>query len=319
MSSTEEFDWGTLTPTEVASETEQPTEAEGSPAEPAAATASERPRDPETGQFLPKETAEEQSERLLAGKYRSTEQLEQAYLEAQSLLGSLRNDQGELRSQLEQLTEAIASQQQPRPVQDFEQLLATDPQQATLYALTVGDQQAYDRAKQEWNELAPGAPALWEQNLQMQQRLNELEAKVTGIAAPVAEQQNTRVVADVWRSLAQQIPDFQNLQAARSEIAGELAASGYDWVTPALESGEKPKIEAALRSLTDLARARASGNLVDQARAAAAEHVAATEQAKREAIVGSASTSMSDAPAKTPGQALAESWAAYDISALRDA
>lgn len=320
MSEVEAFDWETLTATEAASETEQPAKEEDSPAEPAAATASERPRDPETGQFLPKETAEEQGERLLAGKYRSTEQLEQAYLEAQSLLGSLRNDQGELRAQLEQLTEAIAGQQQyQRPVQDFEQLLATDPQQATLYALTVGDQQAYERAKAEWNELAPGAPALWEQNLQMQQRLNELEAKVTGIAAPVVEQQNTRVVADVWRSLSQQIPDFENLQAARSEIAGELAASGYDWVTPALESGEKPKIEAALKSLTDLARARASGNLVDQARAAAVEHVAATEQAKREAIVGSASTSMSDAPAKTPGERLAESWREFDISALRDA
>ena len=139
MSTTEEFDWGTLTPVEAASETEQPAETEDSPVEPAAATApKERPRDPETGQFLPKETAEEEGERLLAGKYRSPEALEQAYLEAQRLLGSLRSDQGELRSQLEQLTEAV-QQSRPQTVQDFDALLASDPQQAALYALTVGD------------------------------------------------------------------------------------------------------------------------------------------------------------------------------------
>lgn len=316
MSETQEFDWGTLAPVEAASETEQPAETEDTPVEPAAETALvERPRDPETGQFLPKETAEEEGERLLAGKYKSPEALEQAYLEAQQLLGSLRNDQGELRSQLQQLTEAVQSQQ-PRSVQDFEALLLSDPQQAALYALTVGDQAAYQRAKDEWNDLSPGTPALWEQNLRMQQRLAELEERHTALAAPVAEQQNTRVVAEAWRSLSQQIPDFENLQAARSEIVGELAASGYDWVTPALESGEKPKIEAALRSLTDLARARASGNLVDQARAAAVEHVAATEQAKREAIVGSASTGMSEPPRKSLADLAWDDQ--HDITRLRD-
>lgn len=317
MTSTEEFDWGTLTPIEAAPETEQPAETDDGPDEPAAATATERPRDPETGQFLPNETSEESAERLLAGKYKTTEQLEQAYLEAQQLLGSLRSDQGDLRSQLEQLTEVVQAQR-PQTVQDFESLLQTDPQQAALYALTVGDQQAYQRAKQEWNELAPGAPALWEQNLQMQQQLRDLEAKVTGIAAPVAEQQNLRFVADAYRTIQQSNPDFEQLQPIMGQIVEEMAASGYDWVTPALESGEKPKMEAALKSLTDLARARASGNLQDRARVAAQEHVAATEQAKREAIVGSASTSMSEPPDKTPGQRLADSWSEFDISALRD-
>lgn len=321
MSSTEEFDWGTLAPVEAASETEQPAETEDIPAEPAAATAStERPRDPETGQFLPKETAEEAGERLLAGKYKSAEALEQGYLEAQQLLGSLRSDQGELRSQLERLTEAVQhQQQQPRPVQDFESLLQTDPQQAALYALTVGDAGAYERAKSEWNELSPGTPALWEQNMQMQQQMRDLEARLSGVAGPVAEQQSLRVVADAYRSVQANNSDFEQLQPIMGQIVDEMAASGYDWVTPAFDSGDKHKMEAALKSLTDLARARASGNLSDQARIAAQQHVAATEQAKREAIVGSASTSMSDPPSRSPGQAVADQWASYDISALRDA
>lgn len=313
MSTAEEFDWGTLTPIDATPDEGQPAETETDPAEPAAATAPERPRDPETGQFVKEETEEQ---KLLAGKYKDVGQLEQAYLEAQSLLGSLRNDQGELRAQLEQLTEAV-TQRQPQNVQDFEALLQTDPQQAALYALTVGDQQAYQRAKSEWNDLAPGAPAIWEQNLQLQQRLTELETRLTGIAAPVAEQQNVRVVAEVYRSLAGSIPDFEQLADQRSEVAGELASSGYDWATPALESGDKRQIEVALKSLTDLARARASGNLVEQARIAAEAHVTATEQAKREAIVGSASTSMSEPAAKTPGEALWDSWEGLDIQRLK--
>lgn len=316
MSATEEFDWGTMTPLDATPDDEGQLVADESiPDEPAAETATERPRDPETGQFLPKEP---DPEKLWAGKYKTPEAAEAAWQEAQSLIGSLRNDQGELRSQIEQLTEAFQTSQ-PKTVQDFESLLQTDPQQAALYALTVGDQQAYARAKEEWNQLSPGTPALWEQNLQMQQQLRDLEAKVTGVAGPVAEQQNLRVVADAYRSLTQQIPDFEQLADKRSEIAGELAQSGFDWATPALESGDRNQIEAALKSLNDLARARASGNLVEQARVAAEAHVTATEQAKREAIVGSASTSLSEPPAKTPGQILADSWAPYDISALRDA
>lgn len=321
-----EFDWDNMVATEAAPAEGQPAEATESPDAETAATAPERPRDPETGRFLPTtedpqvqgETVE-QAEALLAGKYKTTEALEQAYLEAQQLLGSLRSDQGELRSQLEQLTQAVQSQQQrPQPVQDFNELVDSDPQAAALYALSVGDRNAYDYAKSQWEALSPGTPAVWEQQLQLQQQLQALTEQLNGVAAPVAEQQNLRVVADVWRNLASTIPDFEQLQASRSEVVTEMAQSGFDWATPALESGDPKKIQAALVSLTQLARARASGNLVDQARAAGVAHVEATEQAKREAIVGSASTSMSEPPAKTPGQALADSWASYDITALRD-
>jgi hypothetical protein len=237
-------------------------------------------------------------------------------------VGSVRYEQGQLRSQVEQLVQALQAQQaqqQPRSVQDFEAMLETDPQEAALYALTVGDNRAYDRAKQAWNELAPGAPAIWEQNLRLQQQLTELETRFGGLEGPVAEQANQRILADAYREIQVTTPDFADIQPFMAEIVGDMAASGYDWVTPALESGDKKKAVAALTSLSALARARASGNLSDQARTAAQEHVAATEQAKREAIVASASTSMPDPPEKTTAQKVAASWAQFDISALRDA
>lgn len=311
------FDWETLTYSEAAPDG-QP--ADGSETEEDAATAETtadgRARD-EKGRFLPAdETPEDQAERLLAGKYKDPEQLERAYLEAQQLIGSLRSDQGEIRSQLEQL-QATVQQAKPQPVQNFEQLLEEDPKQAAIYALTMGDQQAYQYAKAQWDLLSPGTPDIWEQNLTLQQQMQQLEAKISGVAAPIAEQQNLRVVADAYRGVQQANPDFEQLQPAMSEVVDELAASGYDWVSPALESGDPKQVSAALNTVVQLARARASGNLADQARVAAQHHVAATEQAKREAIVGSASTSMSEPPSKTPGQALAEGWREHDISALK--
>jgi len=147
--------------------------------------------------------------------------------------------------------------------------------------------------------------------------MQALEARINGVQQPIAEQQNLRVVTDAYRQVQAENKDFEQLQPIMGEVVDELARSGYDWVSPALESGDSRQVTAALTTVVQLARARASGNLADQAKAAAIEHVAATEQAKREAIVGSASTSMSDPPSKTPGQALAAGWREHDISALK--
>lgn len=311
-----EFDWGTLTSADAAPDEGSPAEVDLTPAEPAgeAATAPEgRPRNPD-GTFAAKEPEADPEIDAILGKYGTTEKALKALAESQSYIGQLHQTQGELQAQLAELTQAI---RQPPPHQNFETLLETDPQQAAIYALRSGDRVAYERAKSEWNDLAPGAPAIWEQNLQMQNRLAELEQRLSGVAAPIAEQQNLRSLASVMRKVEAANPDFEQLQPTMGQVVEELAVSNYDWISPALESGDPVKAEAALNVVVQLARARASGNLTDQARMAAQEHVAATEQAKREAIVASASTSMSDTEPKSTGQAVADQWSKFDISSLK--
>lgn len=313
-----DFDWGTLTTGDAAP-------AEGSPAEPEAAqeeavteaaTTTEddgRARDPETGRFLPKDQKDPRVQAVL-DKYGDPEKALLALAESQSYIGQLHQTQGELQAQLAELTQAIRT---PRPQQNFETLLETDPQQAAMYALQTGDRAAYERAKSEWNDLAPGAPAIWEQNLQLQNKMAELEQRVQGVQQPIAEQQNLRVVATAYQQVQASNPDFDSLQPMMSQIVGEIAESGYDWISPALDSGDPRAATVALSQLVELARARAGGNLQDQARQAAQEHVAATEQAKREAIVASASSTMSESNNTSPGQAVADQWGKFDISALR--
>lgn len=314
------FDWGTLQAAEDAP-------GEGSPSEDVSAQfdlegeaatepqSGDRPRNPD-GTFAAKEPSGDDPEiEAILGKYGTTEKALKALQESQSYIGQLHQTQGDLQAQIEALTQAI---QNPRPQQDFEVMLSNDPQQAALYALQVGDREAYARAKAEWNELSPGTPEVWEQNLQLQNRLQEIEARVSGVQAPIEEQQNLRMVASALQRVQAANPDFAQLEPMMSSVVDELAASGYDWVTPALESRDPVKAEAALSHVVLLARARSSGNLQDQARQAAQEHVAATEQAKREAIVGSASSSMNEPHERTAGEALWDQFGKFDIGRLRD-
>lgn len=314
------FNWGTLTSADAAPAEGSPAEVDITPTEVEgeAATAPDdgRPRNPD-GTFAKKEPEPEADPEIdaILGKYGTTEKALKALAESQSYIGQLHQTQGELQAQLAELTQAIRT---PRPQQNFETLLETDPQQAALYALQAGDRHGYERAKSEWNELAPGAPAIWEQNLQLQNKMAELEQRVQGVQQPIAEQQNLRVVAAAYQSVQQANPDFDSLQPVMSQIVGEIAESGYDWISPALDSGDQRAATVALKQLVELARARAGGNLQDQARQAAQEHVAATEQAKREAIVASASSSMSESHDKSPGEKLWDGFAQFDIGRLRD-
>lgn len=312
------FDWGTLTSADAAPDEGSPAEVDLTPTEDAgeAATAPvvERPRDPETGQFVKQATPEQMD--AAAAKYQGNEEkILQALAESQSYIGDLHREKAEWKQQMHELVQAV---QNPRAQPNIQALVEDNQfEQAAWHALTSGDQTSYDFIKKEWDQYSPGTPKVWEQNLQLQNRLAEVEQRVAGVQAPIAEQQNLRMVASALSRVQAANPDFEQLQPAMGQVVEDLAASGYDWVSPALESGDPVKAEAALSHIVQLARARASGNLQDQARMAAQEHVAATEQAKREAIVASASSSMSEQHEKTVGQAVADQWGKFDISALK--
>ena len=313
---TDGYDWANLQPIDAAPDEGEPAETEEVQAEPSsdAETATERPRDPETGQFISAEKAEQkETERLLAGRFKTPEELERGYEELRALDGRRSNEIGELRQALESFAQAT---QNPRPQMDFEALLDENPSQAYMVARSSGDTNAIYRAREAWNDMAPGVVDLFEQNLLLVNKLGELEQQFQGLQQPVQQQQQYATLAGVYRQVQTANPDFEALRPEMQKIVDEAEASGYDPFTPAIESNDPNQALAALNHLALLARARTAGNLADQARIAATEHVQATERAKADAIVASASTSLSDAPEKTPGEKVAEMWSQYDITSL---
>lgn len=304
---------------EPAPEEGSPEEAAEEPAEEAVTAPEGRPRN-EKGQFVPAETGapetdapEQPAETSILDKYGGdVDKALKALEESQSYIGDLHRTQGELTRQLAELTQAIQS---PKPQQDFEALLESNPQQAAEMALAANDQQAYQRAVEEWNDLAPGAPQIWAQNLYLQQQMAELRQQVEATQAPLREQQQTQTLARAYQEVEQANPDFAQLQPVMSTVVGELGAAGYDWITPALESGDPVKAKAALTTLVEVARARTAGNLADQATEAARQHVAETQRAKADAIVASASTTVTDdGQPQTPADRIWEAWQRQGVS-----
>jgi hypothetical protein len=134
----------------------------------------------ETDERQEGETAEEHAERLWAGKYRSPEDLESAYGNAESELGRLRNELGQRNQLLEQYErtyqppgqqEAAPAQAQPSPLdglpqytaQELEEMATDDPIALVDYIVSV--RLAQDRVEQE-RRLAPVFETVHDANAQ---------------------------------------------------------------------------------------------------------------------------------------------------------
>lgn len=312
------FDWANLEP---ASETEQPAETQEEPSEAATAeveveeTAPERPRNPD-GTFAKKAEPEDPEVQAILAKYGGDQaKALKALAESQSYIGSLHNELGELRQTVAQ---AQQEWQRPRLQTDFDALLEENPQQAAMMALQAGDHAAYSRAKQEWNDISPGAPDLFEQNLRTQAELREIREALAQTQAPLVEQGRRQHLARAYQEVAQANPDFEDLRPQMAEVVTELESVGYDWITPALESGDQAQARGALHALVKMARAHRTGNLAQAAQEAARQHVAETEAAKRDAIVASATSTVATTEDKSPADALWDQWAQFDRGRLRD-
>lgn len=291
----------------VSEEAPEPDEPQEEPTEEVTAQQDERPRD-EQGRFTKVEQQDEEESPSILDKYGGDVDKALAALDqSQRYIGDLHREQGELRQQLAELTQVL---QNPRPQQDFESLLADSPQKAAQMALAAGDWGAYNRAKEEWDTMSPGAPEIWEHNMRLQQAVDELRQQIQATQQPLQEQAAQQALSRAYQSVASQNADFESLRPTMSQVVGELSQAGYDWITPALESGDPAKAQAALSHLVEISRARSAGNLTEQAREAARAHVEETERAKQEAIVASASTTLTDTQEQlTPGQVIWNSWA----------
>lgn len=325
------FDWNTLSQAEGDDQAAEPA------AEQADGAAGDVPRDPETGRFVKaeEEAAPEAEDAgadtsdldAILAKYGTIEKAASAFQEAQRHIGELHRSQGELTGQLQtyaaMLQEMQNQSQQPPPPkiqQDFEQLVEDNPREAMLLALQAQDMSAYSRAKESANDYAPGFGDVIENELRMMQTVDQLTRNYAQLAQPIQQQQQRQTVAEVYREVAKDNPDFEDLRPHMTQVVEQIhQAGGYDWITPSLESGDPHAAKAALNTLVLLARALSSGNLAEAAQDAARRHVEATEKARAEAIVASATQTVASSPDQaTAADALWDQWASLDVGRLRD-
>lgn len=240
------------------------------------------------------EEAPTEAETLLAGKYKSVEDLERAYTEAASKLGQQGTEIGDLRKLIEERLPAEEDEGGSYPEYDpgvagaiNELINAERYQEAAYYAAQSGNGLLYNQALDSWYEEAPRQAAKFERDLEMQQfQAQYQQDRQPDIAARAQSEANT-----AYQNVARKFPDLASLSDRMQE-----AGKQYPDVLRVLESnaGVEGK-ERALEALYKIAKADSIDTLsqasseaaqvaADEARRDKAEsHVASASNAKREA------------------------------------
>lgn len=276
----------------------------------------DRPRN-EKGQFI---SQREQEERLLAGKYRTPEELEAAYSELASAYGRQGNEMGELRKAVESLQESMPQQQAYQPSYDWDNLIDVNPAMAAQAAYESGDQFQLNRAVQAWEDVAPGAPSLWAQVEAMKAQIAEMQESVPQQIQPLIEQQATQQTQQILGEFYRQHPGAEKYSQQMSDrvMSDPLGPR----LIQVLENGTPQEKVGVLTYLFNQVRAtdpQQADTLQAQAKDIAVEQARLAEQAKLEAQVVSASNSNAgDPPPQDPADAMWEAWAGFDISRLKD-
>lgn len=300
--------------TQEASPQVEPDAVEDAPApEPEGEVEAEGRKRDEHGRFVAAEEPVEEApveqtaeERLFAGKYRSAEDLERAYEELQRNEGRLADEVGQLRQWAEQ---PQFNQQPQQPQFDragFESLVDEDPASAMEYAYGSGDEVALRMAANAWEEVSPGAPKLWAQNKSLEMQVQQLHGNFNQSAALQEQQQIHQDVLRAWATFKQSHPEAEELRHKMFELV-----DGRPGVLSVLTNNDFESKVQVFEDLYDLARARSSATLATAAQAAARSHVEETQRAKEEAIVVSATASVSEAKPSTAEQ-IGQQWDALE-------
>ena len=257
--------------TEATQEPPQPDPApedEGTPEEGTLVDSAEEIIPPEGGTA---ETAEEAEEKLFAGKYKTTEDLERAYTELQSKLGAQGDELGKLRDLEKRFEDYIAQQQevpQPSPFEtrDWDEKIDWDnPAQARYAALWIAQNEPYNYetfldawATNATNPRAVTAFELEMKDYEWEQKLEEARAPVAQmsekLSAEERAQQVTSTFEQVWANLAAQNPDLdENMAQGIIEEATNNRA-----VAEVFMDGDADQMASSLNLLLNAARYRRS-------------------------------------------------------------
>jgi hypothetical protein len=253
-----------------------------------------RPRNPD-GTFAAKEQPEPQEEADASALQAQIQALEKRLADKDDFAGRLSNELGELRKLQEQ---ALEHAQRPQ-VSDWDSLIEENPEQAARLAIQGGDNYRYQQAREAWNDLAPGAPALFEQGLRMEKQIQDLEARFTQTTQPLQQQQQTQQIAGAYQQIQAKYPDFDKFEDAMAEVV-ETRPLIKESLTKVLTSGSPEEQVAFLEDLYVLTAGRASDTLQAARTEAAQSFAQETLAAKQDAIVVSAtSTAAEPVQAKT--------------------
>jgi hypothetical protein len=268
-----------------------------------------RPRD-EHGRFVSTkdepvvEAEQQEAERLLAGKYKTVEELERAYQSAESRLGQSGSELGELRQAVQELRAQLQPQEPQYNPETLQEWFDQNPHQVGTVASNAaqqvlegnqGAQDLLDAALVAWGDLDPvGAKRFERQFIAAQVRAEQTQMTS-------AEAQATRAWNDAAQQFAQDHPDMNQFAPKMMELADQSPAM----VRLLQDPNPGTRLEA-LDYLYTKAKAAVGDTLQAAKVQVDAEAAQAVDQAIQDATVASATTTNPQDPNKRPEDILEE-------------
>lgn len=238
-------------------------------------------------------------------------ELEARLAEKDSFIGRQSTEIGDLRTAVEEIRQQTATPQQPVIAID-QNMIDTDPEQATLLAFSQGNQVALERAFSLWKEIDPFTAGQWLTDRRLEDHERKVEAKIAETqktvderTAPLAVEAESRAWAQAFDLAKSGRDDFLD-NAAR--LLEEVAPLHPAFLVPLQSSDPKEKADAliALYAIDKLGNPEALTTQLNAAAAeAAAENAAAVAQA---GVVSSQSTAGQPSVEQTVEQLEAEAY-----------
>lgn len=298
----------------------QEPEAEVAPADPAdtaepepEATQDDRPRD-DKGRFVPRnlEVDDPDIQKYLDKYQGDPVKALKAAVEAQSTIGRLGDEVGELRKLREQLDALNDRVNQPPPTQITEDLIDRDPARAAQLAYEQNNPAALDYAIAAWKADDPFAAALWVSERRQEQRERAYQERIQKLEQTVVPAAHAAEFEGGIRHLVEQDPSaLDRIREGIPNIPQEVASTLYSL----LDQGTPEQKIGAFKALAELTRQGPAPAdtpaLEDQARQLAHAQAVEAERAIAEAGVVSATATRSDPPKKAADY-LGDEWASME-------
>lgn len=307
---------------------------EGTPAEPEAAAEpeaeaveaveetlaqQERPRD-EHGRFAkaePDDAAEEA--RLLAGRYKSVDELERALLEKEAFIQRQTLEVGEkrkLEERLAQIEQGLQTAQSRPNVTVTADLIEQNPGYAAEVAYQSNDEATLRAAFDAWKDEDPAAAASWVASKQIERVQQQYEQKFQDLESRLAP----LAVSDADREFNRQLRDFEAQHGPIADLAARaeqlnLPSETTQTFATLLDSGtpeQKIGVFKTLALLVGSTEERRTADTLQAARSIAREQALEADRAIQDASVVSATASKVDTPQKTAADLIGDQWEALD-------
>lgn len=218
------------------------------------------PEEPTAAPEQPSPPAEESEPELILGKFKNVDDLAKSFSHAESKLGEMGNELGQLRERLAQY-----EQQQPETPQVelnentvswFDEQSAQNPYAAAVWAMQNDPSGVlYNRALDTWFEIQPRAAAQFERQVEMQGLKQEIAQTLGQTLQPLAKSQAEQNFSAAYQSVRTKHPDLD-------EHAEGLMAVGQEFpdMLQSLRTGSRESAERVLEGLLAIKKMRdASG------------------------------------------------------------